>query len=424
MPGDVAGLSEGELRYTVFTNAQGGVLDDLIVGRADQGLFVVANAARRDVDLAHMRQALEPEHRVEELDDRALLALQGPHAAEVLGRLCPASRELAFMRTTTATVAGISCRVSRCGYTGEDGFEISVAATDAQTLARRLLEEPEVAPVGLGARDSLRLEAGLCLYGHELTQKTTPVEAGLPWTIARRRRSAGDFPGADIILRQLQDGPERRLVGIRPEGRAPAREGTVIEDRWRPAHRRGDQRRLRADRRRADRARLRACAARGAGNRAAAVDPRQAASGQGGRAALRPTPLPALKECLPCPTSATPRSMSGSAWTATDATVGISDYAQQQLGDVVFIELPEIGRQVSQGGNMAVVESVKAASDVYAPISGEVVETNSALENDPALVNRSAEDEGWFCRLRIGDRSELTQLMDVEAYKAYVAGLS
>ena len=152
VPGDVAGLSEGELRYTVFTNEQGGVLDDLIVGRVDEGLFVVANAARRDVDLAHMRQALEPEHRVEELEDRALLALQGPRAEDVLGRLCPASRELAFMRTTTATVAGIPCRVSRCGYTGEDGFEISVAATDAQTLARRLLEEPEVAPVGLGAR--------------------------------------------------------------------------------------------------------------------------------------------------------------------------------------------------------------------------------------------------------------------------------
>jgi len=230
VPGDVAGLAEGDLRYTVFTNAQGGVLDDLIVGRVDEGLFVVANAARREADLAHMRQALEPDHRVEELEDRALLALQGPGAGDVLERLCLESSELAFMRTTTASVAGIACRVSRCGYTGEDGFEISVASRDAPTLARRLLEAPEVAPAGLGARDSLRLEAGLCLYGHELTPETTPVEAGLPWTIARRRRSAGDFPGADIILRQLQDGPERRLVGIRPEGRAPARERTVIED--------------------------------------------------------------------------------------------------------------------------------------------------------------------------------------------------
>jgi aminomethyltransferase len=230
VPGDVAGLSEGELRYTVFTDTNGGVLDDLIVGRVDEGLFVVANAGRREADLAHMRQALEPDHRVQELDDHALLALQGPRAGDVFGRLYPESSELAFMRTTAARVAGIACRISRCGYTGEDGFEISVAAQDALPLARRLLEEPEVAAAGLGARDSLRLEAGLSLYGHELTPEITPVEAGLPWTIARRRRSAGDFPGAAIILRQLKDGPGRKLVGIRPEGRAPAREGTLIED--------------------------------------------------------------------------------------------------------------------------------------------------------------------------------------------------
>ena len=208
VPGDVAGLGEGELRYTVFTNEQGGVLDDLIVGRVDEGLFVVANAARRDVDLAHMRQALEPQHRVEELEDRALLALQGPRAEDVLGRLCPAARALAFMQTTTATVAGVPCRVSRCGYTGEDGFEISVAATDAPALARRLLEEPEVAPAGLGARDLLRLEAALCLYGHELTLKPRRSRPACGGPSPRRRRSAGDFPGADIILRQLQDGPD------------------------------------------------------------------------------------------------------------------------------------------------------------------------------------------------------------------------
>ena len=209
VPGDIVGLAEGDLRYTVFTNEQGGVLDDLIVGRVPEGLFVVANAARRDVDLAHMRQALEPRHRVEELADRALLALQGPRAGDVLARLFPSSNELAFMQTTSATLAGVPCRISRCGYTGEDGFEISVAAGDVETLARHLLDEAEVAPAGLGARDSLRLEAALCLYGHELTPDTTPVEAGLGWTIAKHRRSEGDFPGADVILPQLQDGPER-----------------------------------------------------------------------------------------------------------------------------------------------------------------------------------------------------------------------
>jgi aminomethyltransferase len=230
VPGDIAGLAEGSLRYTVFTNDRGGVLDDLIAGRVSEGLFVVANAARRAADLAHLRQALEPEHHVEELADRALLALQGPRAAEVLGRLCPDSSRLAFMQTMTEKVGGWSCRISRCGYTGEDGFEISVAAGEAQELARRLLGQPEVAPAGLGARDSLRLEAGLCLYGHELTVETTPIEAGLGWTIARRRRAEANFPGADLILRQLAAGPARRLVGIRPDGRALAREGTQIDD--------------------------------------------------------------------------------------------------------------------------------------------------------------------------------------------------
>jgi aminomethyltransferase len=230
VPGDIAGLGEGSLRYTLFTNERGGTLDDLIAGRVAEGLFVVANAARRAADLAHLRQALEPEHPVEELADRALLALQGPRAAEVLGRLCPSASGLAFMHAMTATIHGRSCRISRCGYTGEDGFEISVGAADATALARLLLDEPEVAPAGLGARDSLRLEAGLCLYGHELSADITPVEAGLGWTIAKRRRGEANFPGADVILRQLAEGAQRRLVGIRPDGRAPAREGTEILD--------------------------------------------------------------------------------------------------------------------------------------------------------------------------------------------------
>jgi aminomethyltransferase len=230
VPGEIAGLAEGRLRYTVLTDDRGGVLDDLIAGPVPEGLFVVANAARREADLAHMAAALEPAHRVEELVERALLAVQGPAAAAVLERLCPASRDLAFMQTAAARVAAVPCRIARSGYTGEDGFEISVAATDAEGLARRLLAEPEVAPAGLGARDSLRLEAGLCLYGHELTPDTTPIEAGLAWTIAQRRRREGGFPGAEIILGQLEDGPPRRLVGIRPEGRAPAREGTEVQD--------------------------------------------------------------------------------------------------------------------------------------------------------------------------------------------------
>jgi aminomethyltransferase len=230
VPADVVGLGDGRLRYTLFTDEQGGVLDDLIVGKVEGGLFVVVNAGCREADIAHMRAALEPACAVEELAGRALLAVQGPAAAAVMARLATATVELAFMQTAEMSVAGLPARVARSGYTGEDGFEISLAAQHAETLARRLLEQPEVAPAGLGARDSLRLEAGLCLYGHELSPATTPIEAQLGWTIPKRRRIEGGFPGAAVIQGQLERGPRRKLVGIRPDGRAPAREGTRIQD--------------------------------------------------------------------------------------------------------------------------------------------------------------------------------------------------
>ena len=229
VPGDLLGLAPGRARYTQLTDEQGGILDDLIVSNAGDHLFVVVNAGNRDADLAHLRAALEPAVTVTELADRALLALQGPQASTVLTRLAPPSAELRFMTTAEMAVAGLPCRVSRLGYTGEDGFEISVPAADAVTLARRLLAEPEVAPAGLGARDSLRLEAGLPLHGHDIDPSTTPIEAGLAFSIGKRRRAEGDFPGAETILRQLAAGPERRLVGLKPEGRAPAREGTEIQ---------------------------------------------------------------------------------------------------------------------------------------------------------------------------------------------------
>ena len=230
VPADLQALALERQRYTVLTNDDGGILDDLIIGRVREGLFIVVNAARREHDVAYMKQALEPACTVEPLEDRALLALQGPRAADVMFRLAPASADLTFMSSGESMVAGISCRISRSGYTGEDGFEISVPAGRAEALARRLLEEEEVAPAGLGARDSLRLEAGLSLYGHDLTPETTPVEAGLTWTIQKRRRAEGGFPGDAVILKQLADGPPRRLVGIRPDGRAPAREGAEIQD--------------------------------------------------------------------------------------------------------------------------------------------------------------------------------------------------
>ena len=229
VPGDIQSLAPGRARYTQFTNEAGGILDDLIVSQAGDHLFLVVNAGCRDADIAHLRAELEPTILVTELADRALLALQGPAAAVILARLAPACAELRFMGTAEMSVGGLPCRVSRLGYTGEDGYEISVAADDAAKLARTLLAIEQVGPAGLGARNSLRLEAGLPLYGHEIDTTTSPVEAGLGWSIGKRRREQGGFAGADRILRELAHGTARKLVGLRPEGRAPAREGTEIQ---------------------------------------------------------------------------------------------------------------------------------------------------------------------------------------------------
>jgi aminomethyltransferase len=228
VPGDITGLAPMRLRYTLLLNERGGILDDLIATRREDGLFLVVNAARREADLAHLRDALAGLVAVEPLDDRALLALQGPAAAAVLARFAAGIETLPFMAAAAVRLAGHPALVSRSGYTGEDGFEISLPAAAAAGFAERLLAEPEVAPAGLGARDSLRLEAGLCLYGHDIDETTTPIEADLAWTIARRRREEGGFPGAAIILRELAEGPRRRRVGIRPQGPAPAREGAAI----------------------------------------------------------------------------------------------------------------------------------------------------------------------------------------------------
>ncbi len=231
VPGDIVGLAPGEMRYTLLLADDGGILDDLIVTRLPQApetLFLVVNAGCKDADFAHIDTILAGAARLEPLPDRALLALQGPQAAAAMSRLSPDAARLSFMNGADMAVAGVSCFVTRSGYTGEDGFEISVPNSAAEALARQMLDQPEVAPAGLGARDSLRLEAGLCLYGHDIDRSTTPVEGSLRWTIPQRRREAADFPGASIILQQMADGPVRRRVGIRPEGRAPAREGTEI----------------------------------------------------------------------------------------------------------------------------------------------------------------------------------------------------
>jgi len=228
VPGDIKGLAVGRMRYTLLTNAQGGILDDLMVTQAGDHLALIVNAGRKHQDFAHLERHLAGKARLTRLADRALLALQGPLAAAVLARLAPSAAGLPFMSGTALALDGIDCFVTRSGYTGEDGFEISLPAAAAERLARRLLREPEVLPIGLGARDSLRLEAGLCLYGHDIDETTTVIEADLAWTIQKRRRAEGGFPGVDIVLRELASGARRRRVGIQPEGRAPAREGTQI----------------------------------------------------------------------------------------------------------------------------------------------------------------------------------------------------
>jgi aminomethyltransferase len=230
VPGDLQGLAPGRMRYTLLLDAAGCILDDLIATRTDDGLMLVVNAARKEADLAHLQAYLDRAVAIEPRFERALLALQGPEAAAVLVRFARGIEQMAFMSAAEATVAGAPCLVTRSGYTGEDGFELSMDAADAAPVAEALLNEPEVAPIGLGARDTLRLEAGLCLYGHDIDETTNPVEATLAWTIARRRRAEGGFPGAAAILRQLALGPARRRVGIRPDGRAPARDGTAILD--------------------------------------------------------------------------------------------------------------------------------------------------------------------------------------------------
>lgn len=229
VPGDIVELGQGKARYTALTAEDGGILDDLIITKdAPDRLFVVVNAGGTEADLARLKAALEPEHQVTHLADQALLALQGPKAIECVARIAPEVTGLGFMESLVTQVQGVEIRLSRLGYTGEDGAEISMPAAHAVKFARTLLAMEEVKPIGLGARDSLRLEAGLCLYGHDIDTTTSPIEANLAWTISKRRREAAGFPGAERILREIAQGPGRRLVGLKPEGRSPAREGAEI----------------------------------------------------------------------------------------------------------------------------------------------------------------------------------------------------
>lgn len=234
VPMDVRGLADGRQRYGFFTNDAGGIEDDLMFARAGDDLMVVVNAACKAADIAHMRASLPGKISVEELSDRALVALQGPRAQAVMAGLDARAAQMRFMDVAELEPGGIAVVASRSGYTGEDGYEISVPAPEAERLARLLLAHEDVLPVGLGARDSLRLEAGLCLYGHDIDATTDPVSAALTWAIQKVRRPGGDraggFPGADVIFERMEQEAGLRRVGLRPEGRAPMREGVQIFD--------------------------------------------------------------------------------------------------------------------------------------------------------------------------------------------------
>lgn len=234
VPVDVVGLGAYRQRYALFTNDTGGILDDLMVTNTADHLFVVVNAARKDHDIKHLLEHLGSSCEINVLSDHALLALQGPQAATVMMRLAPPLAELTFMTAAHTRINGADCLVTRSGYTGEDGFEISLPAEKAESLARLLLAQEEVKAIGLGARDSLRLEAGLCLYGHDIDTTTTPVEANLTWALSKVRRGggarAGGYPGADVIFEQLDRGTKQKRVGIRPEGKAPVREGVELAE--------------------------------------------------------------------------------------------------------------------------------------------------------------------------------------------------
>ncbi len=232
VPVDILGLKPGRQRYALFTDEKGGILDDLMVANRGDHLFVVVNASCKEQDVAHMRAHLSDVCEVVELTDRALVALQGPAAESALAKLAPEAAGMAFMDVREVQILGVPCIVSRSGYSGEDGYEVSVPEAKAVEFVRALLANPDVQPIGLGARDSLRLEAGLCLYGNDIDTTTTPVSAALEWAVQKVRRTggarAGGFPGADVILPEFERGASRRRVGIAPEGRAPIRQGTPL----------------------------------------------------------------------------------------------------------------------------------------------------------------------------------------------------
>ncbi|CAG0907224.1 unnamed protein product, partial [Darwinula stevensoni] len=414
MPIDVQSLLPGKQRYGLLLGDAGGILDDLMLTRRDSDYLLIVNGACKATDLTHIQQQIGANCTIDYLAEQALLALQGPQAVTALQRLVPGIEKLVFMTGGVYTWQATSLFITRSGYTGEDGFEISVPAAQAADLAQALLAQAEVKPAGLGARNSLRLEAGLCLYGSDMDSRTTPAEAALTWAIPKVRRTggarAGGFLGADIVLPQLDGSKPCSLVrvGLVAQARIPVREPATLQtEGGEPlGHITSGL--------------LSPCL-----DQAIAlgyVPPAYAAAG---------TLVYALVREADPRISTFERNLNMAFHYTADhewlliegdtATVGITHHAQDALGDVVFVELPDVGKVFEIKEVAAVVESVKAAADVYMPLSGEIVEVNSALAADPSLANTDPQGKGWFFRVKLANTTELAGLLDEAAYKTLLA---
>ena len=372
---------------------------------------MVVNAANADVGLALFESEAETLAASVKRIPRAMLAVQGPESRSLLSSRIPQAADLSFMKAIELPNGQF---LSATGYTGEDGFEIALAADDADRFAEEILAGDALQLAGLGARDSLRLEAGLCLHGQDLSEETTPYEAGLGWSISRRALGEGGFRGDVALRKAAASQPARRLVGLLPQGRAPVRSGvqlysrhgnatgTVTSGGFSPT--------------------LSRPIAMGYIAAEFSVEgTRIEAEVRGRRVPCEVTALPFVPHRVleTCKEMSERRYSGNHEWVRMDgktATVGISEFAQDSLGELVYVELPDIGREIGQGEEVGVLESVKAASELYAPASGVVTELNAALEDQPSLVNESPLEEGWLFKMTLKDPSELASLSDEASY--------
>ena len=428
---DPPSLAVGRAHYSMICAADGGIIDDLIVYRlADERFLVVANAGNASVVSDALAERLRGSAAI--LDDRSLamglVAIQGPRAIDALRPLTDVDLEaLRYYAIAEGTVAGIPALVARTGYTGEDGFEVFVDTARTGELWDALLVATHAhdgLPVGLGARDTLRLEAGMPLYGNELDRTTTPFDAGLGRVV--KLGKPRDFVGRAALETGRSRRPESPARGSQ-RGRSRDRPARLPDPSRGPAPRGGDQRHAIADARGADRDGLRHPGRWRAGYSSGHRDPWGARPSEGRRPALLPSPRLTAgirRRFPPAMVPAELRYTKDHEWVRLDgdtATVGITQYAADQLGDIVFVELPDVGRVLEQFAAFGVVESVKAVSDLFAPLSGEILATNPGLAGSPETVNSDPYGEGWMVRLRVTDEAQSAELLDAAAYDDLVA---